>query len=257
MADGCRHVYIDMGTNIGHNIRKVYQPELYKRIGRNAITEELFSRNFGDERRSVCSFGFEANPIHEPRLKRLETACQKFGYRVHIFTSTAVYDQYTNVSLNPDLDPQHNSWAARLIRDNFTRPGRAVVIVPAVDMADFMLKEVIGRYIPPGESERPPSVVMKTDIEWTDVRVMSHLILQGVFCHIDEIYGEHLSKAFLAAIKVIMAEVKSCKPAVIHDRDDESGDDCLPHPGESTYDPDSHWKCHNQTGPPAPAPKHH
>ena len=25
LADGCRHVYVDMGTNIGHQIRKVRQ----------------------------------------------------------------------------------------------------------------------------------------------------------------------------------------------------------------------------------------
>ena len=41
--DGCQHVYLDMGTNTGVQIRKLYQPELYP----DAPIHPVFERYFG------------------------------------------------------------------------------------------------------------------------------------------------------------------------------------------------------------------
>ena len=65
------------GTNIGHQIRKVYEPRLYPKNP----TEAVFARYLGppENRTGVCSYGFEANSLHEDRLRALEAAYAALG----------------------------------------------------------------------------------------------------------------------------------------------------------------------------------
>ena len=41
--DGCRHVFLDMGTNTGIQIRKLYEPHLFP----NASVLPIFDKFFG------------------------------------------------------------------------------------------------------------------------------------------------------------------------------------------------------------------
>ena len=52
--DGCRHVYLDMGTNRGIQIRKLYEPHLFP----NAKVLPIFDKFFGPigERLSLLEF---------------------------------------------------------------------------------------------------------------------------------------------------------------------------------------------------------
>lgn len=67
--DGCYHVYLDVGSNIGVQVRKLFQPELYP----DATISTLFDANFGEDRVRrkdfVCSVGFEPNPHHTKILQ--------------------------------------------------------------------------------------------------------------------------------------------------------------------------------------------
>jgi hypothetical protein len=87
MADGCRYIYFDVGSNIGVQVRKLFQPELYP----GAKILPHFEQYFGSpefRRRNdsgVCAIGFEANPSHAKRLKGLEKCYQEMGWRVHFF----------------------------------------------------------------------------------------------------------------------------------------------------------------------------
>ena len=69
ILDGCRYVYLDVGTNIGVQIRKLFEPDLYP----NATVHQLFNKYFGDinERTAhgICAVGFEPNPSHTSLLK--------------------------------------------------------------------------------------------------------------------------------------------------------------------------------------------
>ena len=40
--DGCRHVYLDMGTNKGLQIHKLFQPQLFPESGVHAIFDKYF-----------------------------------------------------------------------------------------------------------------------------------------------------------------------------------------------------------------------
>ena len=69
---GCYHVYLDVGTNIGIQIRKLYQPQLYKDAQIHPVFEKYFNRKIDALDASlpyICAVGFEPNPHHEEALK--------------------------------------------------------------------------------------------------------------------------------------------------------------------------------------------
>ena len=80
ILDGCFHVYVDVGSNIGVQVRKLYQPELYP----GAEVLPVFDNSFGNiyQRRNlsnklcpsddcnyICAVGFEPNSHHTEYLK--------------------------------------------------------------------------------------------------------------------------------------------------------------------------------------------
>lgn len=202
----CGLVYIDMGTNIGHQIRKLYEPELYP----NNPTEEIFSKYFGSRRHDVCAFGFEPNPHHTASLSLLEKHYRNFGYRLRIHpvgvsttNSTAFFGDFNAIE-----GAQHNEWAARMQ----TKETEETVKIRTIDIAAWMRST-----IPTGSV-----IVMKSDIEGHDTEVLNHLVIQKQFCRISFIYGEHFNPDDFRNV---------CQNAVLQPiiilLDDETGDDSL------------------------------
>lgn len=74
--------YLDVGTNVGVQIRKLFEPQLYP----GAAILRHFDEAFGTSRASLqglCAIGFEPNPLHTPALK--------VGHRyVYIYTHTHI-----------------------------------------------------------------------------------------------------------------------------------------------------------------------
>ena len=74
--DGCYHVYLDVGSNIGIQIRKLFEPQKYP----NAAVHSIFDSNFGAVENHVlqgrtdyvCAVRFEPNFQHTAILKDLE-----------------------------------------------------------------------------------------------------------------------------------------------------------------------------------------
>eukprot|EP01083_Nonionella_stella_P214826 773726_1 len=69
MADWkCPNIYIDLGSNIGVQIRKIFEPEKYPKTSISYVlnkTMKHFAKFLGDietRRKHCCVFGFEANP---------------------------------------------------------------------------------------------------------------------------------------------------------------------------------------------------
>ena len=68
VLDGCYHVYLDVGSNIGVQVRKLFEPHLYPK----AKVQTIFDHFFGPielRSESVCAIGFEPNPNHTTYLK--------------------------------------------------------------------------------------------------------------------------------------------------------------------------------------------
>ena len=67
--DGCYHVYLDVGTNVGIQIRKLYEPEKYPDAKIHRIFDEHFKRKNVTSTGHICAIGFEPNPRHVPILQ--------------------------------------------------------------------------------------------------------------------------------------------------------------------------------------------
>jgi hypothetical protein len=86
-GDGCEHIFLDLGSNAGVQIRKLYEPHKYS-IAKSQLLQ-IFAANFGDNRAtSVCAFSFEPNPLHFPRLREMAAVYQSLGWRYTTATTT-------------------------------------------------------------------------------------------------------------------------------------------------------------------------
>lgn len=61
LGDGCFHVFLDVGANIGVHGRFLFEPKKYPEA---VVARAIFDEEFGAERdnRDVCAFEFEPNP---------------------------------------------------------------------------------------------------------------------------------------------------------------------------------------------------
>ena len=77
LLDGCFHVYLDVGSNVGIQVRKIFEPQLFP----NATALEFYDKYFGPlssrrEKGVVCVVGFEPNPGHVKKLKGIASMTQ-------------------------------------------------------------------------------------------------------------------------------------------------------------------------------------
>ena len=66
--DGCQHVYLDVGSNIGVQVRKLYQPELFPNASVLEVFDGAFGRMANRNLSQLCAVGFEPNPKHSTLL---------------------------------------------------------------------------------------------------------------------------------------------------------------------------------------------
>ena len=196
-GDGCRHVFLDVGANIGIQTRKLYEPDAYVR---KDGSEHEKSHNFSwvaafqsafDDRRRVCSFAFEANERHTTRLKSLQACYKRQGYRAHFFTETAAADKNGNLSFYRDpVFASKQEWAASLMKHGKSGHKMPRRTVAAVDLAAWIRYHILQRRIPRGEGE--PRILMKLDIEAAEFQVLPRMLELGAFCNDDSSRRMHL-----------------------------------------------------------------
>lgn len=91
--DNCKKIFIDLGCNIGVNVRKLYEPKKY--LGAKLLP--YFQRHFGEpgwrrtpaNKSGLCALGFEPNHDHRDRLKAIEAAYMENGWHVHFYPYAA------------------------------------------------------------------------------------------------------------------------------------------------------------------------
>ena len=127
----------------------------------------------------VCAIGFEPNPTHRKRLRQLETAYKQCGWKVKIFTDTAVSDhEGITTFYTDDVEPK-NEWGASIVQDNLNLV-RSVESVKLLHLSKYV-NEIIGSR---------KAVVMKMDIEGAEIEVITDLILSGSFQYVDSLHVE-------------------------------------------------------------------
>jgi len=219
--DGCRHVYLDVGTNIGVQIRKVFEPGLYP--GSPALP--VLANNFPVPRDAVCAHGFEPNPDHKQRLDMLEKRYAAVGLRVKV-ERAAASDEDGTIGFYLDRDDPGREWGARITPLAFPKTR---VEVRQVDFAAWFRRFVLTRRIPAASvpkraNDSRPLLAMKLDIEGHEKAVLGPLLKLGLLCHIDLLVleGVHLKSSNMAWVPKFFEEqrTKGCETRVV-DMDDD------------------------------------
>eukprot|EP01062_Namystynia_karyoxenos_P081004 TRINITY_DN882_c0_g1_i1.p1 TRINITY_DN882_c0_g1~~TRINITY_DN882_c0_g1_i1.p1 ORF type:complete len:498 (+),score=91.05 TRINITY_DN882_c0_g1_i1:103-1596(+) len=189
-ADGCQHVYLDVGSNSGVQIRKLYEPELYNLSNMLPV----FASYFGNDRRAwrdVCTFAFEPNIAHAARLRRIEALYRSRGIRVKIFTHAAVgvKDGSAVYYQNSDRGPQ---LGGALFRRRPLSPGGRSHAVRTIDLSRWLQQHVAARRLPERASKEHsrPHVVAKIDTEGYEWLLIPEMLRTRAICSVHALFVE-------------------------------------------------------------------
>ena len=201
----CKHVYLDVGTNVGMQIRKLYQPANFSRASIRPTFRHFFGRS--PLCSGVCAIGMEPNPEHARRLNSLETNMRRAGAGVLYLPVAASDSTHANLTFRRagsdhhaadcDRDAVSFSAAARERvprssakdkRQEADGAGGGGVRVQSIDLSRLI--ELIGARLRGGGARavngRAPSLVMKLDTEGHEAAVVPHLIRERVaLCAVD------------------------------------------------------------------------
>jgi len=212
--DGCRHVFLDMGTNTGIQIRKLYEPHLFP----NASVLPIFDKFFGPigerDLQSICAVGFEPNVMHNDVLVELEERYQGCGWQVYIALATGVGNEdksdldfvFKKVWPDPDkpgvaITDTHARGGRFLDDNNYAKDivEGTMFKVRQIRIAEFINRFVATRRIDTdveGPTKYPPSVVAKMDVEGRELDIIPDLVMSGALQHIDNLHVDWTRDAF-------------------------------------------------------------
>jgi FkbM family methyltransferase len=174
LFEGCSKVFLDVGSNRGTHVRKLFEPEKYS----GAPYLRMFDEGFGEARSGpssetgICTFAFEANPRWTSRLQEIEKAYAAKGWRAKWFAPTAVSDSSSNLTfyLN-DQAGASSDWGASMVKEH---EWSKAVQVPAIDLSGFM--EELAAHASPGYR------LMKMDIESAEFLVLPTFLDKNLLC---------------------------------------------------------------------------
>ena len=193
---GCQHAYIDIGTNKGMQIRKLYEPSRY--ASSNVLPN--FDAAFGPsaaQRCGVCTIGVEPNPMHFARLRELEHRLRAVGAPVLVLHAAAGVE---NGVL--DFGAQRADLAFSAV--STPRGSETRTRVPQYDLAalirlvDEQLRLLTDRQrVGRGRGEHPTpqraaasTILMKLDVEGHERVLWPHLRRTGAACLLNVVYSE-------------------------------------------------------------------
>jgi len=164
----------------------------------------MFENVFGPvekRRKSVCAFGFEANPMHVARSLEVQKCYVSRGWRTKFIVPRAVSDKDNQaleflVSRNATNADGGGSGLNFTRTDGWDKIGSVAKKVMTLDLLKWLERHIFERKLPPGygykASQQKPVVLMKMDIEGAEYRVLPRLVMHAALCKgkIDLIYFE-------------------------------------------------------------------
>lgn len=173
----CRAIYLDLGSHLGVQVRKFYEPDKYP----EAKVLPYFDSNFGPAswRQAPASFscalGLEPNPDRLPRLQRLQQAYNDRGWRTH-FYPFAAWSAEGHMVLNKTggtRSLKDTKGAEAHLMANAESPGAnsTLISVRTVDLADFI------ESLPKGTVR-----VAKFAIEGAEYEALAQLFRRKMLC---------------------------------------------------------------------------
>jgi len=184
----CTSIFLDVGSNMGVQVRKLFEPELYP----DALFLKEFDTAFGSaaKRRApatqsgLCALGLEPNPEHTDRLQAIERAYKKRGWHAHFYPFAAWASEgqmgfnmtgrrnnaEDGTNLDAHLDAKSAEQDVTSVSD-FT--------VRTIDLAAFV------------SSLPAPVKIMKMDIEGAEYATLASMLRRNSLC------SAHVERAFI------------------------------------------------------------
>ena len=195
--NNCSHVYFDVGTNLGVQVRKLAEPHKY----RGAPILEQFRALFGSPPWChVCTVGFEPNPAHSQRLDLLEQKLRAArGPPFFLFRAAASDSDSAMGFLQTGHQGDHSrhmrtkvlrlagSLASGADAYNASRPRE---YVPTVDLARVVHMAHTSLLEKRNGQRVGSKLFMKLDVEGSESSVLLHLVRSQALCLIDRVQIE-------------------------------------------------------------------
>ena len=119
----CKDIYMDLGSNIGVQIKKLFEPEKYPvKTRKQRKVMELYTREFGKPRvrkqrnSGLCALGFEPNPKHQEKLRQIEKKYNEQGWKVQFFPHAISDEDKQVLFYTKDNSSETEDWAASLFQ---------------------------------------------------------------------------------------------------------------------------------------------
>lgn len=192
--DGCYHVYIDVGSHLGIQVRKLYEPRKYS--GSKVFT--LFDKLFGlpNERNlsEVCTVGFEPDPRYRYDLRLIKNNYEKMGWPVKFFFR-GVSDQKGKAVLRTTGDTVANWKASTNQFYEMDSDEIREFDIEVVRLADYINTHVAKRLLPRAiDFDMPPRAIMKIDIDGAEGLVIHDLLETKAMLKISALYLQWYDK---------------------------------------------------------------
>lgn len=186
----CTSIFLDLGSNNGVSVRKLYEPEKYggaKLLPHlSAVFGQPDARRAPASKTGLCALGLEPNPVHHERLRMVQQSYRKQGWNVH-FYPFAAWSKEGSMPLNmtgkkEPATEQKAGEGSHLSMRSTARAASRQVATRTVDLAAF-IKSL------PEHSVK----LMIMDIEGAEYQSLAQLIQKNVLCH------KTVQKALIAA----------------------------------------------------------
>lgn len=208
LAAGCKQLYIDLGSNTGVQLLKLFEPQRFA----GATLVRSFSRVF-DRASRVCAIGFEPNPRHAKRLQKLATILATQGHRVTIVTAAV---GLTNNSVPLAVHGGGLETGATMELGIAGRTNLSYVPVVVLDLLDFLRRHVDWAGV--------RVATVKMDIEGSEFKLLPALLADAqVGCGVKEWWVEfhgHLGEKRRREQQALLHGAPACTSVSI--LDDES-----------------------------------
>ena len=258
----CRHVYLDLGSNIGVQVRKLFEPQKYldtpdqdyRHVRRGAAgmkvhlvrTLKVWDEHFGPAPRcKVCAIGLEPNPSHRARLQEVQRRLRAAGAGVLFFEAAASgwageADLFGDCADLPggagatSKAAKDCSKGATLVKPKSQAQSRSrrsnnVSRVRLINLP-HMLQYVVNRLHRAGEGAHP-QIVAKVDLEGAEYALFTALVSQAKLCqaasYLVEWHAMPKNSAQLSTRGQIEEEGRKCQTKIQEIDDEVHGSDGL------------------------------
>jgi len=199
--DGCLHVFIDLGANRGIQVRKLYEPHTFPLAPVQPLYEKFFGKPEERTLQEICSVLFEPNTKHAAHLQELVDAYASCGIKVLLYkvgvghknmkSKFGHYNSFFGHEIGHDA-------SARLFDDTndtqrmFENKDDAVEIeeIEVIRLSTFINDIVAKRKLPTSSKVTTPRVVIKSDIEGAELKIVPDMAVTGSLAHVDNMHME-------------------------------------------------------------------